>query len=441
MGTKVLTRSLQTRDESEALRRRHKVIAELQALIESVAPTEVHRISPADLVEKARLAHQAVEAGELDPKDAEYGFDATVEDFLDHRISEYGADEAGEAKLPPAESAMVGRAYRVLSGSAALTLGHQVAKYLVHVAASELRRQTVDDKRRHLDSFMSWLGSDFEVAKVTKVKAAAYLDEVLVPRDVSVQTKRNALNEVRQFFDWMEVRGAVPANPFDKVGRLLKESKRGREQARRPWTPEELAAVLQHVPPDDPVWALTALGAYTGARREDLCALPVTAVDEQVLKISEGKTQAAVRRVPVHPVIRPLVRRLIATSTDGYLLSGLLTGGRDNKRGHYIGKRFSRILRDAGVTDPRVVFHAFRNTVLTQMEAAGVELSLRQQIAGHEPETVTEKVYTADAADERRAAAIAHVSYGEAVDELIRSTGAELTITRVAKRRGTKTRR
>jgi integrase len=233
----------------------------------------------------------------------------------------------------------------------------------------------------------------------------------------------------------MEVRDVVTFNPFDKAGALLKDSKRAKKQARRPWTPEELLKVLQYVPQDDPLWALAALGAYTGARREDLCALRVDSASEEVLVIHEGKTEAAARRVPVHPVIKPLVRRLLKISSDGFLLPGLLASGVDGKRGVYIGKRFLDAKTKAGVTDSRVVFHSFRNSVLTQMEAAGVELSLRQQIVGLERGTVTERVYTAEAADHRRAKAIAHVTYGKTVDKLVRSAGASLSISKVSARR------
>jgi integrase len=434
LGCKVLTRSLQTRDEGEALRRRHRVIAELQALL-----TETPKAPPAEtpeaILQRAQSARAAVDAGKADPLDEELALDATVDDFLSKQARKVGVDKHGHPRIPDADVSTIQKAKRALTGNPALTLGYQAERYMAQVERSDLRRQTVGDKERHLEAFLQWIGRDTEAKRVTKSRAVSYVDEALTARDVSQQTKRTALNTVRQFFDWMEVRDVVTFNPFDKAGALLKDSKRAKKQARRPWTPEELLKVLQYVPQDDPLWALAALGAYTGARREDLCALRVESASEDVLVIHEGKTEAAARRVPVHPVIKPLVRRLLKISTDGFLLPGLLASGVDGKRGVYIGKRFLDAKTKAGVTDSRVVFHSFRNSVLTQMEAAGVELSLRQQIVGHERGTVTERVYTAEAADHRRAKAIAHVTYGKTVDKLVRSAGASLSISKVSARR------
>lgn len=387
------------------------------------------------LVQTARRAREAVDASEAAIRDAEPAFEATVEDYLEKQARRHGVDHEGNPRLPSGDLANIARAYRTMRGTASLTLGYQAERYLAQVGASSLIRQSVADKARHLESFLDWIERETEARRVTKAKAAAYVDEVLMARDVSMQTRRNFLNTVRQFFDWMEVRDVIKLNPFDKTGKLLKDSTRGKEQKRRPWTPEELSAMLAYVAPEDPLWAFTVLGAYTGARREDLCALKVDAVDGHFLQVREGKTAAAVRRVPVHPTIRPLVARLVKTSPDGYLLPGLLTGGDDSKRGHYLGKRFSYALRRAGISDPKVVFHAFRNAVLTQMEEAAVPLSIRQQIVGHKRRSVTEEVYTARAADKVLAAAIAHVSYGAKLDELVHSVGKSLTITHTSKRR------
>lgn len=435
MGAKVLTRSLRTRDEGEAHKLRHRVIAELQQLISLAAPSAPKALTAEGILESAMRARAGVDAGEVSPADAVPALDAAVSDFLEAEGRKHGVDAEGHPKVSPETVATIRRAYHRLAVDPALTLGHQADKYLKQMEASPIRRQTVEDKRRHLGSFLDWIGRETECKKVTKARASTYVDEVVMPRKRAQQTKRSAINEVRQFFDWMELRDVVALNPFGKLGKMLKESTRGKQQARRPWTNAELLQVLLKVPQDDPMWPLAALGAYTGARREDLCGLRVDSVAGDVLQIREGKTAAAVRHVPVHPVIRPLVRRLVETSSDGYLLPGLLTGGNDDKRGHLIGKRFLYVKRRAGVVDKRVVFHSFRNSVLTQMEAAGVALSLRQQIVGHERAGVTEGIYTGRADDSRLAAAIEHVTYGAEVDALVGKVGASLTLTHVAHRR------
>ncbi|WP_267224125.1 tyrosine-type recombinase/integrase [Dyella silvae] len=435
MGTKVLTRSLQTRDEVEAHKRRHRVIADLQQLIAQVAPAAPRALTPEVILESATRAREEMDAGAVSRTDASHALDALVGDYLEEQGRKHGVDMEGHPKISLEAVSTIRRAHHRLTGNPSLTLGYQAEQYMKWIEATPIRRQTVEDKRRHLDSFLDWIGRDTECKKVTKARASAYVSDAVMPRERAIQTKRAAINEVRQFFDWLELRDAVVMNPFSKLGKLLKESTRGKEQARRPWANAELLKMLQKVSQDDPLWPLTALGAYTGARREDLCSLRVDSVDGDVLHVREGKTAAAVRRVPIHPVIRPLVRRLAETSSDGYLLPGLLAGGSDDKRGHLIGKRFLYTKDQAGVTDPRVVFHSFRNSVLTQMEVAGVALTLRQQIVGHERGGVTEGTYTARAADERLAEALAHVTYGKTVDDLVRTVGDTLSLSVVSRRR------
>ena len=438
-GKKVLVKSLGTRDEVEALRLRHAVIAAMQMqMVEALARAggrSPRELTPEALLEYARVVRQAIDDGVQSTRDAHPAFEALLDDVLDHKARSVGVDRDGHPRLPESDVKTIERAHGVIYGNPALTVGYQAARYIQQLEASELARQTVDDKRRHVNSLLDWIGRDTKCKEVTRARATAYFEEVIVPRPVAVQTRRVALNNIRQFFEWLEVSGAVGANPFEKVGKLLKSSKRGREAPRRSWTSEELLKVLRHVPEGDPLWALTALGAFTGARREDICALRADDARDGILQIKAGKSRAAVRRVPVHEVIRPLVDRLVETTGDGYLIPGLLTGGKDNKRGHYLGKRFSRAVRQAEVTDSRVVFHGFRRTVVTKMETAGVPLLVQQDIVGHERRGVTERNYTDDVDDARKTEALAHVSYGPEVDQLIRRVGARLSITHVSKRR------
>ena len=432
-------KSLGTRDELEALRLRHPVITAMQMQIAEVVAAAEGRtppeLTPEVILQYARAVRRAIDDGVQSERDAHPAFEALVDDFSERKARSVGVDHDGHPRLPQADVETIRRAHGVLYGNPSLTLGYQAERYIGQLQGTDLLRQTLADKRRHLDSFLDWIGRETECKRVTKARASAYFSEVILPRDLAVQTRRVGLNVVRQFFDWMEGGGVVASNPFDKVGRFLKQSSRGKEDPRRSWTGEELLRVLRHVPQDDPVWPLAALGAHTGARLEDLCGLRAEDARDGVLQVRKGKTTAAVRRVPVHEVIRPMVDRLIAETSDGYLLPGLLTGGSDDKRGLYIGKRFGYAIRRAGVEDRRVVFHAFRRTVLTQMDVAGVALPIRQQIVGHERSGVTERHYTDFASDARLAEALAHVTYGPEADQFIRTAGARLKITHVSRRR------
>lgn len=450
VGQKVLLRSLQTRDRVEANRRKHAAIAELQALIASAvarAPNPSLSDTPEGLLELATRAREGIEAGTDDPDQAEAGFDAAVEDFLDDQAARLGRDDEGNPRLPPDALAKVRRGYKALSGSLSRTLGKRADAYLEE-SSGHLTAQTVDEKRRHLSAFLDWFGSDREPHEVSRKVAGTYVADVVQKRtrkdpkgaavSLSASARQKEVGNLRAFFGWLSARGSIDANPFDRLSATVRESSRGKAPRRRPWQPEELSAVLHGVDPSDPVWSLTVLGAYSGMRREEVGELEVSNIDGDGLRITQGKTDAAVRRVPIHPAIAPLVAQLAATSTDGFLIPGLLRGGPDKKRSWYVGKRFGQVIRKLGVTDRALDFHALRGTVITQMEGAGVPESTIQLIVGHKRQGMTFGVYSAGVGDDTKRAAIRAVSYGKTLDSFVAKAGKKVVVSPSAKARGTK---
>jgi integrase len=448
VGAKVLTRSLQTQDLAEANRRKHAVLAEWHALFAQAAaqdappPKRPVRETPERLLQIAIEEREAIDAGERDPEEAEAGLDAAMDRYLDQQAERLGRDSEGYPPLPPEAHAILQRASRTLSGQLQRSLGRHVERYLEEVA-EHLTAQTVGDKRRRLAAFQNWFGSEREPSEVTRTIAGSYVSQVIQKRTqkragvvtpLSPTTRKKEVSDLRSFFDWIAARGIVEANPFDRMSGTVKTSTRGKAPARRPWLPSELSKVLHGVPPSDPLWSLTVIAAYTGMRREEVGELQVSAVDGKVLRIEEGKTAAAVRRVPIHPAIAPLVKQLAKTSADDYLIPGLLRGGPDHKRAWYVGKRFGRIIRKLGIADPALDFHALRGTVITQLEGAGVPVSTIQLIVGHKRQGMTFGVYSGGMPDKAKRDAILHVTYGR-LDDFIKETGAGVVVAASAKAR------
>ncbi|MGY0557091.1 DUF6538 domain-containing protein [Lysobacter sp. A421] len=448
VGQKVLVRSLQTRDRVEAGRRKHAAIAELQELIAKAiaqAPGPSRTDTPEGLLELATRTREGIEAGTETPDQAEAGFDAVVEDFLDDQAAHLGRDDEGNPRLPPDALAKVRRGYKALSGSLSRTLSKRSAAYLEE-SAGHLTAQTVHEKRRHLAAFLDWFGSDREPQEVTRKVAGSYVADVVqkrtrkggpkgAPVSLSASARQKEVGNLRAFFGWLSARGSIDVNPFDRLSATVRESSRGKAPRRRPWSPEELATVLHGVSPSDPVWSLAVIGAYTGMRREEVGELEVSDIDGDGLRITQGKTRSAIRRVPIHPAIAPLVAQLAATSTDGFLIPGLLRGGSDAKRAWYVGKRFGQLIRRLGVTDRALDFHAFRGTVITQMEGAGIPESTIQLIVGHKRQGMTFGVYSDGVGDDTKRKAIRAVSYGKALDSFVAKAGGKVVVSPSAKAR------
>lgn len=420
-GTDRFVKALDTRDVTEANRRKHAVIAEWQRQLTEAASDNKPdpSASPEALLQYAHELRDMVARGDLRPFDGEETLSAALEPMK-------------ERDLTKDDLTVFQDAHKALRGELMPTLKDQLEVYLEAVGG-RLAKQTIGEKRRHLEAFSKWIGHR-ECAAVSRKQAAAYVAGVIHKRDHSPSTKTKEVSDLRSFFGWLQIHDIVEVNPFDKMTAIVRGSTRGKAPARRPWSPSEMLRVLQAVPTDDPLWPLFVLGAYTGARREELARLKVEHVTSNALKIDKGKTAAAVREVPIHEAIRPLVKALVdGAGSDGYLLAGLKVSGPDGQRSWAIGKRAGRTFRLLGITDTQLDLHALRKTFTSAALNASAPLPVVQQVIGHGPAGVTLSNYTLFNMT-TCSAAVAGVTYGPEVDSLVRLQGAKVCIVKKGRR-------
>ena len=152
---------------------------------------------------------------------------------------------------------------------------------------------------------------------------------------------------------------------------------------------------------------------YTGARIEELCSLKTNDVIDvdgvQCFNISDSKTEAGIREVPIHPAISKLVSNLIKNTEDSYLITGL-TFNKYNDRSNAIGKRFGHLKKKLGFGREHV-FHCFRNTVATQLENTGIPEGVAADIVGHDKKTITYGLYSGGTAARIKFNALKKVKY------------------------------
>ena len=127
---------------------------------------------------------------------------------------------------------------------------------------------------------------------------------------------------------------------------------------------------------------LIILGAHTGCRLDELCALKLEDVSSDRFQIVDAKTNAGLRTVPIHAAITQLVAELVYTSADGYLIDGESDNNQYNSRSGGIGHRFSRLKTKLGYKRNQV-FHSWRHSMTTQLENAERPLNQIQRIIGH----------------------------------------------------------
>lgn len=180
-----------------------------------------------------------------------------------------------------------------------------------------------------------------------------------------------------------------------------------------PFEPTEVVALLNAATEkgDHQLADLIRLGMYSGARIEELCSLKADDCTEAVLKITDSKTEAGIREVPVHSLLVDVVKRLKEASTDSYLISGL-SFNKYNDRSNAIGKRFGRLKKSLGFPDKKV-FHSIRKTLVTLLENAGISENLAADIVGHEKPRITYGLYSGGATLAVKKEAIELLAYPE----------------------------
>lgn len=178
-----------------------------------------------------------------------------------------------------------------------------------------------------------------------------------------------------------------------------------------PFEASEVVALLDAATEknDNQLADLIRLGMYSGARIEEICSLKTDDCNEVSLKITDSKTEAGIREVPVHSMLVDVIKRLKEASTDGYLISGL-SFNKYNDRSNAIGKRFGRLKKSLGFPDKKV-FHSIRKTLVTLLENAGISENLAADIVGHEKPRITYGLYSGGATLAVKKEAIERIAY------------------------------
>jgi integrase len=442
VGQKLITRSLKTESVTVARRRAPAMVAVLRAeLAQRIEAAGLPADSPEQLVQGAREQRRAVTEGRMTEDQAEAGFDAMAEEYLERLRRKRGAEEDpaspnyGYPPLTDQEAATLRRADDILNGTEQESLTAAIKR---HLAADKPRitAKEYGQKVRRLGDFAAWHGADRPVSTLTKKIAGNYMD-VIRATGGAHKTLVKWTSNLRAFGAFCERHGLLQVNPWD--GFHLQESTRGGvKPRRRHYTVEEfgklVGALAEHTK-GSPLLPLSLLSAYSGCRIEELCAMKLAHVTDETLFVAEGKTTAAVRHVPIHPVIAPIVAKLKATSKDGYLISGLIPGGPDHTRSAYPVKKFGRFLRKHVTEDPNLTFHSLRKSFTQRAMTAGIPEPTVDVITGHKLAGMSYGVY-ADAPDfPVWVEAVRKVTYGPTIDETVRGLADRCVITEKGRRK------
>ncbi|MCY9842071.1 site-specific integrase [Escherichia coli] len=241
---------------------------------------------------------------------------------------------------------------------------------------------------------------DVQLRDINRTIVTGWLDKLKTER--APQTIQNYISALAQIWDLARNRyhDAPQDNPCRGHALEAKSSKVSYEV----FAPGELAKVYALL--DDEMKAVTAIGAYSGMRINEICTLRESSIKtiEGVLcfEITEGKTKSAARIVPVHSKLIPLVKSLLKTAHSGFLFyHASITDRADGKRSTWHTQQFTRAKRKAlgELAAERKVFHSLRHAFVQQLDRAQVPEDRIALLVGHERgSTESFKTYSKNAA-------------------------------------------
>lgn len=280
-----------------------------------------------------------------------------------------------------------------------------------YIAMTEGTAKTKDMKAADLRRFAKKFSYADEVPRLQVIN---WVESDLMGADnLSAATCRRIISTCRGYWAYLErhQKLTIPS-PFEKVvpSAPRKKTKEDVKKRRKHFTRDDCRKLLEGSQRrSETLSALIQLGAYTGARIEEICSLKLECVTEDRLKIEDTKTSAGVREIPLHKHIKELVAQLKSDSTDGYLLSGL-TFNKYGDRSNAIGKQFGRLKTELGY-GPDYVYHSLRKGVATQLENAGVAENVTARLLGHDFQTMSYGLYSGGVSFEVLSEALGKISW------------------------------
>jgi integrase len=379
VGKREFVKALGTGDRQEANRLKHGYVAAFFREIEALKRGKPNDALAAVYAKAAAL--QTARITTTNPDGAE-----SVRDDLAIEEAETIEREHGEAIAVSFFKAATGR------GTALMVL---IDPWLAERGDS-ITEQTAGHHRVAVRSFLAWAGQGSLVEDVTRKRAGEYVSYLLSPESgLKPTTVKRYVSSLSSLWGWLEARGhGAQDNPWLRQG-IAKRSKRGQATTRKQWTDAALVKLLSghYSPRYTPVLHdLIRLALVTGARLDELCALEIQDAQHRAdgwwLRIRQGKTDAAVRDIPLHRSAVHVIERR-RKSADGFIFHGLLPGGPDKKRSWNVSKTFGHYTKKLDLGEQRQVFHALRNTFTEAMEQAEVLESTTALIIGHKRNSLT----------------------------------------------------
>jgi integrase len=392
LGKARLVKPLHTDSLATANRLKHRIVAEFKEQI-ARAEIEARRKSRQEadpLIEEALNWRAAIEEEKERPVECD-------EDGVPIEVA--AADVLGDraAAIEEAEGPERAILFAKIAQGLATPIMALVDAWIAERAHTKPRQQI--DYRRAVSKFAAWLSEaklPSSIEAVSRKIAGRYVSEAMVAKSVHWKTANKDVSALSVYWKWLVKKGHCETNVW--TGQSLPKIKpKGEDQKpKRPYTDDEVARLMRGI--DNPLILDAAMvAALSGMRTDEIARTKVADCAGGVFRVTDAKTTAGIRDVPIHPDLRQLVaRRSRGKGPQEYLFHELKDPppGSAMERGQGITKRFVTIRRKLGVDErlpgrrqSRIDFHSFRRWFIRKAIDA-----LHKGAKGYDPWTIADVV-------------------------------------------------
>ena len=415
MGRKRMVKSLQTREHTVAVARRHAAIAEFQLAFEKarrraeVDPVVTAALEWRDVLSRIDRGEAATMSAFADPGAVEILRDSGTGELVElgqHDLAiMVASDQLGSEaeRIAEKEGDTAARAFLEIARGHVTPLLHYVDAWLAEGGGKgPLKVRTQRQYRRDLKQLDAWLARSRlppTIEAVTKPVAGRYVTD-MVAEGTDRKTANRKISAVSAYWRWLLKRTSVQINPWGGQS-LSKATVATTGIPKRPFTDTEVTTLLNGGC-DAELLDAVLVAALSGMRIEEAYRLTVADAANGWFNIRDAKTRAGIRRVPIHTMLRPLVaRRLVGKLPTAFLFheAGPVREGYErsmpaSKRfGHY-RKRVGVDEREPGRRQSNIDFHSLRRWFITKGRNAGVDRATVAAVVGHEAGNITDDVYS-----------------------------------------------
>lgn len=393
-GRKALVRSLATNSIEVARAARWGAVRDLKAQIQNTVLGETAEASP---FRDEALKWRDYLSGVSDPSERDIALDRIID-----RAEEIGTRGGSSSDASSSDEA---RGFAELATGRATPIRTYVDRWLEMTTYAE---RTKADARTAVEQLCEWLketGRPDFIERIDDRTAADFRDEGLLQRKVHRKTANKKLSALRQYWKWLGTSFGLRPNPWlekslpkPKAHRIAPDAADAPE---RPFTDQEVRTLLTGNADKD-LADMMRIAALSGMRLDEIGQLRIADCQGNIFTVQSGKTGAAVRSVPIHSALQPIIRkRSEEKEPKAYLFPTLQNTGWDDNRTMAVSKRFTTYRRGLGVDDRRdgarrskINFHSFRRWFITRAEEAGNPENVIAAIVGHERGGITLSVYS-----------------------------------------------